>query len=71
MKLVAGIMLLVVGIGLLIWGAQAADSLSSEVSEFFTGNPTDESMWLILTGIAAIIGGGTLAALGAKKSVRA
>lgn len=49
--------LLVIGIILIIAGLSAADSISSSFSRFFTGNPTDRSMWLLLGGVvAAIIG---------------
>jgi uncharacterized membrane protein YidH (DUF202 family) len=49
-----GMALLAVGIALLAFGISASDSFSSDVSRFFTGNPTDKSMWLILGGIAAV-----------------
>jgi len=49
--------LLVVGIILVISGVAASDSAASGVSRFFTGNPTDKTMWLNIGGIAAIIVG--------------
>ena len=52
-----GLALLVAGIVLAIFGINAADSFSSDVSRFFTGNPTDKSMWMLLGGIAASIVG--------------
>lgn len=52
------IALLVVGIVLLIMGFNAAESVSSEVSEAVQGTPSDRSIWLIVGGIlAALIGG--------------
>ena len=49
--------LLVGGIVLIIYGAAASDSLSSSFSRFFTGNPTDKTMWLLIGGIAdAVVG---------------
>jgi hypothetical protein len=55
------IALLVVGVVLLIWGFNASESVSSEVSEAVTGAPSDRSIWLIaLGGIAALVGGITL-----------
>ena len=45
-----GLALLVVGVVLLIYGINAADSLGSEVKEAFTGTPTDKSIWLIVGG---------------------
>lgn len=62
MNKVVGLMLLVGGIILIILGVNAADSLSSEVSEFFTGNPTDRSIWFLIGGaIIAVAGIGALA----------
>lgn len=52
-----GIALLVVGIVLTIFGINASESFGSEVSRFFTGTPTDKSIWLLLAGlISAIVG---------------
>ena len=50
--------LLVGGIILLIYGANASDSVGSGVSRFFTGSPTDKTMWLLIGGaIATVVGG--------------
>lgn len=49
--------LLIVGVLLLGWGVNASDSASSHVSRFFTGSPTDESVWLLVGGLAASIFG--------------
>jgi hypothetical protein len=48
---------LVGGAVLLIYGFQASDSFSSDVSRAFTGNPTDRTIWLL-------VGGGVLAVIG-------
>ena len=48
-----GIALLAVGIALLVFGFNASESFGSEAKRFFTGTPTDKSMWLLLAGIAA------------------
>lgn len=45
--------LLIGGIILIIYGVSAADSIGSDISRFFTGNPTDETIWLLLGGIVA------------------
>lgn len=71
MQRIVGIALVVVGIVMLVWGIQAADSLSSEFSEFFTGNPSDRSMWLVVGGVAAIIVGGALAAIRGRRRLTA
>jgi len=55
-----GLALLAVGIVLIIFGLNAGESFGSDVSRFFTGKPTDKSMWLLLGGIAATIVGGVM-----------
>mgnify|MGYP001598479703 CR=1 FL=1 len=50
--------LLVGGIILIVYGLAASDSTASGLSRFFTGNPTDKTMWLLIGGaIAAAVGG--------------
>jgi len=49
--------LLVGGIVLIVLGISAADSLSSDVSRFFTGSPTDKAMWMLIGGsVATVVG---------------
>ncbi len=48
-----GIALLAIGIALLVFGINASESFGSEAKRFFTGTPTDKSMWLLIGGIAA------------------
>jgi hypothetical protein len=47
------LVLLVAGIVLIGYGVIASDSISSDVSRFFTGAPTDKTIWFLLSGIAA------------------
>lgn len=55
------IVLLALGCVLIGFGINSSNSVSSDVSRFFTGNPTDRTMWLLLGGIvAAIVGIGGL-----------
>ena len=49
--------LLVVGIILIIYGVSANDSTASGFSRYFTGNPTDKTMWLLIGGIVAAVVG--------------
>ena len=49
--------LLVGGIVLIIYGVSASDSIGSSFSRFFTGNPTDKTMWLLIGGIVAAVAG--------------
>jgi hypothetical protein len=55
-----GIALLVVGIILLVFGINASQSFGSDVSRFFTGSPTDKSVWMMIGGVVAAIVGGFL-----------
>lgn len=57
MNKIVSIVLLVGGIGLIIYGISASDSLGSSFSRFFTGSPTDKSMWLLIGGTAAGVAG--------------
>ena len=48
---------LVGGIVLIIYGVNATNSFTSDVSKFFTGSPTDKAVWMLIGGIiASIIG---------------
>jgi hypothetical protein len=47
---VVGIVLLVVGVGLLIWGFSISDSFSGKLSSALTGSPGDKAMILYITG---------------------
>jgi len=42
--------LLVAGVALVIYGIGASQSRASDISRFFTGSPTDKSMWLLVGG---------------------
>ena len=55
MNKLIGLVLLVGGIVLVIYGVSASDSFTSDVSRFFTGSPTDKAIWMTIGGIAAII----------------
>ena len=46
---------LVVGIILIIFGINATNAFASDVSNFFTGSPTNKAIWLLIGGIAAAI----------------
>ena len=55
-----GLALLAVGITLLVLGISEADSISSDFARFFTGNPTDKSMWLLVGGVASLVIGAVM-----------
>lgn len=53
--------LLCIGAALVIYGLNALDSIGSSFSRFFTGTPTDKTIWLLLSGILlSCIGAGGL-----------
>jgi len=50
------------GIVLIVYGIYASDSLGSDISRFFTGAPTDKTIWLLIGGIVMLavgVGGRT------------
>lgn len=49
--------LLAVGIVLIIWGVSASESFGSDVSRFFTGSPTNKTIWLLIGGIVVAAAG--------------
>ena len=48
---------LAVGILLIIFGVNATNAFSSDVSRFFTGAPTDKAIWMLIGGIVAAVVG--------------
>lgn len=45
------------GIALVIFGINASQSLSSDISRFFTDSPTDKAIWMLVGGsVLAVIG---------------
>ena len=65
---ILSLVLLVGGIGLIIYGINASDSIGSSFSRFFTGSPTDKTMWLIIGGTAASVVGLVGMARGSKSA---
>ena len=47
------IALLVGGVILITYGLNSSDSIGSSFSRFFTGSPTDKTIWFLLGGIVA------------------
>ena len=45
--------LLVGGVVLIVYGVNATNSFTSDVSRFFTGSPTDKAVWMLIGGIVA------------------
>jgi hypothetical protein len=60
--------LLAGGVVLIIYGVNASDSIGSGFSRFFTGSPTDKTIWLLIGGIAASVVGAAGLLRGAKNT---
>jgi len=43
------------GILLLVFGINAYDSTSSDISRFFSGSATDKAIWMLVGGVAATV----------------
>ena len=67
MNEIVSLALLVGGVVLIIFGVQATDSFSSDVSRFFTGSPTDKAVWMLIGGIVAAIVGLTMTLRSSKQ----
>ncbi len=57
---------LIIGIVLIAYGLSALDSIGSSFSRFFTGSPTDKTMWLLIGGVVATVVGLTGVTRGSK-----
>jgi hypothetical protein len=51
------LVLLSIGAVLVIYGLNALDSIGSSFSRFFTGAPTDKTIWLLLGGVLLVFAG--------------
>jgi hypothetical protein len=56
-KKTVSIALIVIGVGLLIWGYQLSGSIGSQISQTVTGSDTDKVMTLYIGGAASLIVG--------------
>jgi len=57
MQHVVGVVLFVLGVILFVVGLNASDSLADRMSNFFTGQFTDATMWYLIGGVASAVGG--------------
>jgi hypothetical protein len=61
MNKIVSLTFLVGGIVLIVYGIHATNSLGSDFSRFFTGSPTEKSIWLLIGGVVVTaIGAGGL-----------
>ena len=68
MNNLVSIALIVGGVVLIIFGINAMNSFSSDVSRFFTGSPTDKAVWMLLGGVVATAVGVGLTLRGRKRA---
>ncbi len=68
MNKIFSLALLVGGLVLMIIGINATNSFSSDVSQFFTGSPTDKAVWMLIGGIVATVVGLTMTLRGSKQA---
>jgi hypothetical protein len=52
MKKIIGVVSLVIGVLLLVWGHNMAESVNSQVKQIFTGAPTDRATYFYIGGVA-------------------
>jgi hypothetical protein len=57
MQKIIGAIFLIIGVLLLIWGHNMAESIGSQVKEAFTGAPTDRATYFYIAGMALVIFG--------------
>ena len=57
MQIIPGIILVVVGVLLVVWGHNMAQSIGGQLQNAFTGSPGDKPMWLYIGGAILIAAG--------------
>jgi choline-glycine betaine transporter len=67
MTQILGAVALVIGLVLLGFAYQASNAPMEQVSEAITGQYTNQTMWYLILGIAAAVGGILLVAFGRWK----
>ena len=67
MTQILGAVALVIGLMLLGFAYQASNAPMEQVSDALTGRYTNQTMWYLIVGIAAAVGGVLLVAFGRRK----
>ncbi|WP_194755460.1 DUF3185 family protein [Aliidiomarina indica] len=57
MNKIVSLAILVAGLIVLYFGWQEKQSVASEVTEAFTGQPTDNAMWFLIIGAILVVVG--------------
>lgn len=65
---IGGIVLLVVGVALLLYGVNASNSMADQLHGAWTGRFTERTTWYIIVGIALGVAGLLVAAFGGRRS---
>jgi hypothetical protein len=63
-----GAALFIAGVVLLIVGILGSSSFSDQVSNFFTGKPTDKTIWLLVAGAAAAVAGVVMTSMSSQRA---
>ncbi len=67
MNRIVGAIVFAIGVVLLILAYNASNAPLEELSNTLTGRYSDRTMWYLVLGIAAAVGGGLLATFGSRK----
>lgn len=67
MNRILGAIVFAIGVVLLILAYNATNAPLEEFSNTLTGRYSDRTMWYLVLGIAAAVGGGLLATFGSRK----
>lgn len=57
MQKIIGVISLVIGVLLLVWGHNIAQSVDSQVKQIFTGSPTDRATYYYIAGVVLVVFG--------------
>ncbi len=67
-KQIFGMVAFVVGVILLAVAYQSSNAPVDQLSNALTGRYTDQTMWYLILGIAAVVGGGAMIIVGRRAS---
>ena len=67
MTRIGGVALFAVGAVLLVFAYRSSNAPLEQISETMTGRYSNQTMWYLVVGVAAVIGGALLALFGNRK----
>jgi drug/metabolite transporter (DMT)-like permease len=67
MSRIVGAVLVAVGALLLIFAYRASNAPLEQVSDALTGRYSEHTMWYLIAGVAAAVGGGLLFVMGGRR----